>query len=63
MGFRRGQTVVCTDAPDYLRGAVKQGKFYVVNGLELHHEQEYLVILGDDDRRHVLLASMFEARR
>lgn len=61
MKFKRGDVVRCVrDERDVADYGVIAGKEYVVNAVERHHHSDYLVILGDNDRGHPLLNSMFE---
>ncbi len=55
---RLGQIVRCVEKPDYLDG-FSRDQCYVVNKVERSHGHTYIKILGDDDRAHMLLASMF----
>lgn len=58
--FQAGDIVRCVEAPDYLGRHISVGSKYVVNQVVTAHGANYLRILGDDDRGHVLLNSLFE---
>ena len=56
--YAKGLTVECIEKPGYLDGFRRGGRYVIVD-VEHHHGTRYLKILGDDDRAHVLLYSMF----
>jgi hypothetical protein len=58
MTSKIGQIVECVEKPGYLDG-FSRGKNYVVNDVIQSHGSTYIKILGDDDRAHTLLESMF----
>ncbi len=59
--MERGNIVECVKKPAYLDG-FSRGKEYVVNAVERRHNADYIIILGDDGRRHALLSSMFRRK-
>jgi len=58
--FKRGQIVRCVEKPGYLDG-FSRNKEYVVVDTEYNHGANYIKILGDDDRAHTLLETMFRS--
>jgi hypothetical protein len=60
MPFKAGDTVECVERPGCLAAELTRGKKYVVCEVKLsEHDHEYLLILGDDERGHMLLSGMF----
>lgn len=56
--MRVGGIVKCVEKPDYIHGITRMGK-YVVVAIEQHYGHDYIKILGDDNRGHTFLSTMF----
>lgn len=57
--MKRGDIIKCIAQDQSFSYGVSMGKEYVVNSVEAHHNATYVKVIGDDDKAHVLLCSLF----